>query len=241
MPSICAGVDFDTIAREWRCKWTEDSDKASLQEVQKALDDVTPKLGAVAGVKHVQRVVCGGCHDFKVSISMPADKFPAWEEAAFAPEADFLEAVKKIKGVTAVETQTYTTMPVKLKRPVPVAPLKKARTFNIGKLKPDSKGFTLTGNVLGEPKAVEGKGAAKLFEVCIGDETGKVTCSLKDFQLDAIKGAKAVTLRNARVVMVGGHIRAAVDKWGKLESSEDTVETVGDKDVSEKEFELVNA
>jgi hypothetical protein len=31
----------------------------------------------------------------------------------FAPEADFLAAVKAIPGVAQVETQTYTIMPVK--------------------------------------------------------------------------------------------------------------------------------
>merc|ERR1740138_213559 len=52
----------------------------------------------------IQRVVCGGCHDFKVIAKLPSDKFGAWETAAFAPEADFLAAVKAINGVSAVET-----------------------------------------------------------------------------------------------------------------------------------------
>ena len=40
--------------------------------------------------------------------------FGAWEQAKFAPEAKFLEAIRKIKGVSKVETQTFTIMPVEV-------------------------------------------------------------------------------------------------------------------------------
>ena len=105
------GVSFDTVAREWRLKWVEDGEKASLAAAQKALDVALPSLKALPGAK-VQRVVCGGCHDFKVITSLPADAFGAWEAASFAPEADFLAAVSAIPGVSAVETQTFTLMPM---------------------------------------------------------------------------------------------------------------------------------
>ena len=67
-------------------------------------------MKGVKGVKSVQRVVCGGCLDFKVITALDAEKFGAWEGAAFAPEAEFLEEAAKIDGITAVETQTYTFM-----------------------------------------------------------------------------------------------------------------------------------
>merc|ERR1712139_374337 len=225
-----------TIAREWRCKWSETGDKASLQALQKALTEAMPKVSAVAGIRDVRRVVCGSCHDFKVVMSMPADKFPAWEEKKFEPEEEFLAAIKAISGVSGVETQTYTTMPVRYKPP---PKLKKARGFDVTRLKPDSKGFTVTGNVLDEPKAVEGK--TGIFEVTVGDKSGKVICSLKQDQVDAIKGKKAAVFRNARVLMVAGHIRLTVDKWGKVEGSDDVCEEVGDKNVSATEFELVKS
>ena len=66
MITIADGVEFDTIAREWRCKWSDDADKASLVEAQKLLESVIGSVKAVDGVKSVQRVVCGGCLDFKV-------------------------------------------------------------------------------------------------------------------------------------------------------------------------------
>jgi hypothetical protein len=112
MVTITEGVEFDTIAREWRCKWSADDDKKSLQEAQKLLNDNLEALKSLDGVKDVQRVVCGGCLDFKVITSLPVDKFKAWEEKEFAPEADFLEKLKAIDGISQVETQTFTLMPM---------------------------------------------------------------------------------------------------------------------------------
>jgi hypothetical protein len=76
------------------------------------LDGMLAEIKAVPGVKSVQRVVCGGCFDFKVVVALDAGSFGTWEGAAFKPEAAFLEAVKAVPGVTTVETQTYTLMPM---------------------------------------------------------------------------------------------------------------------------------
>jgi len=109
---IAPGVSFDTIAREWRFKWSTDNDKKSLAEAQKVLDEALPKLKSLDGLKNVQRVVCGGCLDFKVITSLSADKFGDWDSAGFAPEEDFLAKIKAIDGVSNVETQTFTLMPM---------------------------------------------------------------------------------------------------------------------------------
>eukprot|EP00438_Fugacium_kawagutii_P035717 Skav234676 [mRNA] locus=scaffold1131:513158:513496:- [translate_table: standard] len=108
MPEITKAVSFDNIAREWRCKWSADKDKASLDAAQELLKSVSAELKAVPGVKNVQRVVCGGCLDFKVVVKLAADKFGDWEKTGFAPEASFLEKLKAIEGISTVETQTYT-------------------------------------------------------------------------------------------------------------------------------------
>lgn len=68
MGTITKGVDFDTIAREWRCKWSKDDDMQSLQDAQKALEDILSDLKETAGCKSVHRVVCGGELDFKVCV-----------------------------------------------------------------------------------------------------------------------------------------------------------------------------
>lgn len=112
MGSFTEGVDFDTIAREWRCKWSVDDDKKSLAEAQKALNEVLEEVKAVKGFKKVDRVVCGGCHDFKVITSLPADDFGDWEANDFAPEETFLKKLESIDGITTIETQTYTIMPM---------------------------------------------------------------------------------------------------------------------------------
>merc|ERR1712187_236425 len=80
---------------------------------QEKLEEVLADLSSVEGVASIQRVVCGGCNDFKVITKLPAEAFGKWEAANFEPEAEFLEKVKGISGVTAVETQTYTLEEVK--------------------------------------------------------------------------------------------------------------------------------
>jgi hypothetical protein len=68
MGTITEGVEFDTVAREWRCKWSADNDKKSLADAQKALNAVLANVKAVDGFQKVDRVVCGGCLDFKVRL-----------------------------------------------------------------------------------------------------------------------------------------------------------------------------
>lgn len=67
--SVTESVNFDTVAREWQMKWSGENDSKSLQEAQKALEAVLPAIKALDGFKSVQRVVCGGCFDFKVKKS----------------------------------------------------------------------------------------------------------------------------------------------------------------------------
>jgi len=116
MPEITSNVKFESIAREWRCKWSADNDKKALVDVQAALEGVLAELSSVEGSLSTQRVVCGGCNDFKVITKLSAAAFAKWEEAKFEPEAEFLAKVKGIAGVTAVETQTYTLEEVKLSK-----------------------------------------------------------------------------------------------------------------------------
>ena len=166
MGTIAEGVDFDTIAREWRCKWsqgktfrpleaikvrcitnnlilllfayTKENDKASLVAAQKALLGIEADIKKIDGLKGVQRIVCGGCMDFKVKlhqkldhehsskgiviqhlaflkqviVSLSAEKFGDWEKKNFAPESEFVAQLNSIQGLDSIETQTYTIMPV---------------------------------------------------------------------------------------------------------------------------------
>merc|ERR1711953_1557792 len=71
---------------------------------------------SVEGVSSIQRTVCGGCRDFKTVAKLPAAAFGDWEKSSFAPEAEFLAALKKIAGITNIETQTFTLEEVKLNK-----------------------------------------------------------------------------------------------------------------------------
>jgi len=44
--------------------------------------------------------------------TVPLADFGPWEEKGFAPEAAFLEKIKAIPGISAVETQTITNMEI---------------------------------------------------------------------------------------------------------------------------------
>ncbi|GBG28760.1 Hypothetical Protein FCC1311_049812 [Hondaea fermentalgiana] len=114
MTTICEGVTFDTIAREWRMKWSEDNDKASLVALQKLIDEVKPALKEIKGLQGVQRMVCGECKDLRLIVRVEAGAFKEWAETSFGPEETFLSKAKEIEGVSQIETQTYTLMPVEL-------------------------------------------------------------------------------------------------------------------------------
>jgi hypothetical protein len=101
-------VSYNHVAREWRLKWSEKNDKASLASVQKIVDENLADIKKIDGVKEVQRVVCGGCHDYKLIVTLPADKFPAWSASNFAPESKLLAAFRAVDGVSTIETQTFT-------------------------------------------------------------------------------------------------------------------------------------
>lgn len=115
-PAAMPFVKFENIAREWRCKWSADNDNASLMAAQAKLEDILPDVSSLDGVTSIQRVVCGGCLDFKVVTKLPQQAFKAWEDKQFEPEAAFLDALRAIPGISAVETQTYTLEEVKLNK-----------------------------------------------------------------------------------------------------------------------------
>ena len=77
------------------------------------LNEVAPALKATDGVKSVNRVVCGGCLDFKMIVSLEAEKFGPWAEGGYGGmEEKVLGEMEKIPGVSSVESQTFTFMPV---------------------------------------------------------------------------------------------------------------------------------
>jgi histidine triad (HIT) family protein len=124
----------------------------------------------------------------------------------------------------------------------PPKPLKKAKFGKVSNILPDSSGLNLKLKVVGDPTVVETK-AGKFWEVLCGDPSGTVVVSLREHQKDIASKDAVIALRNAAAKMVANHVRLAVDKWGKIEASdegmEEAVEMAPEKNVSATEYELV--
>lgn len=106
-------MSFDRVCREWRCKYTGDkSDSKSLEAIAKVVDEYLPQIKKASKNAKVNRLVCGGCLDFKLMTTVPLEDFGPWEAKGFAPEAEFLKKIKAIDGVSMVETQTITNMEI---------------------------------------------------------------------------------------------------------------------------------
>mmetsp|Transcript_18375 Transcript_18375/g.38538 ORF Transcript_18375/g.38538 Transcript_18375/m.38538 type:complete len:153 (-) Transcript_18375:262-720(-) len=107
------GVSFENVAREWRCKYSPGpsggpGDSESLKACQALLDEYLPKLKALPKAQ-ITRQVCGGCLDFKVSITQPLEEHGSWAEANYEPlESEFMEKLKAIDGTSLHETQEIT-------------------------------------------------------------------------------------------------------------------------------------
>ena len=83
-------------------------DSVSLKACQSLLDEYLPKLKALPGAQ-VTRQVCGGCMDFKVSITQPLEEHGAWAGANYDPlESEFMGKLKAIDGTSLHETQEIT-------------------------------------------------------------------------------------------------------------------------------------
>eukprot|EP00560_Eucampia_antarctica_P007449 CAMPEP_0197822884 /NCGR_PEP_ID=MMETSP1437-20131217/187_1 /TAXON_ID=49252 ORGANISM="Eucampia antarctica, Strain CCMP1452" /NCGR_SAMPLE_ID=MMETSP1437 /ASSEMBLY_ACC=CAM_ASM_001096 /LENGTH=146 /DNA_ID=CAMNT_0043421749 /DNA_START=45 /DNA_END=485 /DNA_ORIENTATION=+ len=113
VPLANGSMSFDRVCREWRCKYSGDkATSESLEAIAKVVDEYLPKLKEVSSDIKVNRLVCGGCLDFKLMSTVPLDDFGPWEAKGFEPEAEFLEKIKAIEGVTQVETQTITNVEI---------------------------------------------------------------------------------------------------------------------------------
>jgi hypothetical protein len=83
-------------------------DSESLKACQSLLNEFLPKLKALPGAQ-VTRQVCGGCMDFKVSITQPLEEHGAWAGANYDPlESEFMGKLKAIDGTSLHETQEIT-------------------------------------------------------------------------------------------------------------------------------------
>ena len=107
------GVAFENVAREWRCKYSPGpsggpGDSVSLKACNDLLTEFLPKLKELPSAE-ITRQVCGGCLDFKVSITQPLEEHGAWAGADYNPiEEEFMTKLKAIEGTSLHETQEIT-------------------------------------------------------------------------------------------------------------------------------------
>lgn len=113
VPLANGSMNFDRVCREIRCKY--EGDKAtskSLEEIGKVVAEYLPEIKAVSSDMKVNRMICGGCLDFKLQMTVGLDAFGPWDKKGFYPEAEILAKLKTIDGVSQIETQTLTNMEI---------------------------------------------------------------------------------------------------------------------------------
>merc|ERR1711971_389236 len=113
---------------------------------------------------------------------------------------------------------------------------KKAKTTDVKKLRPDSKGVTCLVKMVEDPKQVEG---SNFWEAMCGDESAQIVLSMAEAQKAVAAKDTVLFARNASVKMIKGHMRLVVDKWGKLDASTEGfgVESIGADNMSNQEYE----
>lgn len=117
--------------------------------------------------------------------------------------------------------------------------LKNPKFGKVEAIKPSGSGLNLRVKILEDASVVDNYGRT-FHEVLAGDASGSVVLSLRPDQVEICKKDATVTVQNGRAIMVNGHIRVAVDKWGKIaESAEQVEEVSSSNNVSGIEYELV--
>merc|ERR1719273_1737569 len=124
---------------------------------------------------------------------------------------------------------------------------KKLRTpvyIKINQLQPGTRGHNIKAkvdqikNVLERPRR-DGS-TLTIAEVLIGDETGCVLFTARNEQIEMIKDAKEIILRNCKVEMFKGFMRLAVDMWGLIEKTSGNISKIDlTNNLSDTEYELV--
>ncbi|GAB2277986.1 hypothetical protein Dimus_012687 [Dionaea muscipula] len=126
--------------------------------------------------------------------------------------------------------------------------LRKPVFVKVDQLKPSTAGHTLTAKVLSSDIVLmkgrsvsQGLRKTRIAECLIGDETGTIIFTARNDQVDQLKPGTTVIIRNAKIDMLKGTMRLAVDKWGRIEVTEPAKFAVKeDNNLSLVEYELVN-
>jgi len=116
--------------------------------------------------------------------------------------------------------------------------LQKPSFGKVEDVKPEAKNLNF---MLKCVKCTEVEGL-KIWEAVCGDETGVVTLSVQTKELaDLCTAGASLRIQNAKVIMVKGLIRVAIDKWAVMKAADTPLEFEPklSNDVSATEYELV--
>lgn len=98
--------------------------------------------------------------------------------------------------------------------------LRKPSFIPIDQLKPGTSGHNLIVKVISTNVVVERSRPdgtkIRVAEALVGDQTGSITLTARNNQIDAVQPGNLLIIRNSKIDMFGGFMRLAVDKWGKI-------------------------
>merc|ERR1711934_597536 len=91
-----------------------------------------------------------------------------------------------------------------------------------------------------ERKRYDGGAMNRVAECIVGDQYGCVKLMAYDDQLNIVKEGATVCIRNAHANVVKEHLRLEVDRWGKVEASQEQIQSVNlQNNASDIAYELV--
>ena len=116
------------------------------------------------------------------------------------------------------------------------------RITKIKDLNPNAKRVNVLAKVVhkGEPREINTRyGESKhVTEVVVGDETGVITMSLWEDQVNLVEEGETIYVDNGYISLVRGHMRLNVGKYGNIKKSDEVIEEVNEElDMSAEEHE----
>jgi len=124
--------------------------------------------------------------------------------------------------------------------------LKPAVFSPIDQLKPGTSGHNIvvkvvSCNVVVEKPRHDGS-KIRVAEAKVGDQTGIITLTARNGQIDAVIPGNTIIIRNAKIDMFKGFMRLVVDKWGLIKPAPPETPKFDvnlENDLSGVEYELV--
>ncbi|XP_076944805.1 uncharacterized protein At4g28440-like [Bidens hawaiensis] len=119
------------------------------------------------------------------------------------------------------------------------SPKRKPVFTKVDNLRPGTSGHNLLVKVVSSKLVLQKQ--MRIAECLVGDDTGTILFTARNNQVEQMKADSTVILRNAKIDMFKGSMRLAVDKWGRVEVTEQASFVVKEyNNLSLVEYELVN-